>query len=142
MRLAPASRLVVSFAFSIWFAASQTTQGLIAGRLVNSQSGAPVPGAQVAYSNSATGATGVASSDRSGNYFLPMLSPGRYRVRAIASGFQSREAQELELPVAARLEVEFRRRPLNDVWETVQYRSVFLPRTKTIVTFYAPDVDT
>src|SRR5207302_470491 len=101
MRLGPGGRLLVSFIFSVCFAAAQTTQGLIAGRLVNSQSGAPVAGAQVAYSNAATGASGVATSDRSGNYFLPLLSPGFYRVRATANGFQSREVQELELPVAA-----------------------------------------
>ena len=87
MRLAPVSRLVVSITFTVCFAAAQTTQGLIAGRLVNSQSGAPVAGAQVAYSNAATGASGVATTDRSGNYFLPLLSPGIYRVRATASGF-------------------------------------------------------
>src|SRR5438309_4300104 len=135
-------RLVAVLIFFAWIATGQTTQGLIAGRLVNSQSGAPIAGAQVAYSNAATGASGVATSDRSGNYFLPLLSPGIYRVRATASGFQSREVQELELPVAARLELEFRLRPLNDVWEAGQYRSVFLPGTKTIVTFYGPDVDT
>ncbi len=33
-------------------------------------------------------------------------------------------------------------RPLSDVWESGQYRSVFLPGTQTIVTFYGPDVDT
>jgi hypothetical protein len=141
MRLAPAGRLVASIIFSVCLAAAQTTQGLIAGRLVNSQSGAPIAGAQVAYSDAATGASGVATSDRLGNYFLPLLSPGIYRVRATASGFQSREVQELELPVAARLDLEFRLRPLNDVWEAGQYRSVFLPGTKTIVTFYGPDVD-
>jgi hypothetical protein len=141
MRLAPGSRLVIAVAFSLGFAAAQTTRGLIAGRLVNSQSGASIAGAQITYANAATGASGVASSDRSGNYFLPLLSPGIYRVRATASGFQSREVQELELPVAARLDLEFRLRPLNDVWEAGQYRSVFLPGTKTIVTFYGPDVD-
>src|SRR5579872_2634819 len=135
-------RLAIPVVFSAWFAHAQTTQGLIAGRLVNSQTGGGIAGAQVSYSNSATGASGVVTSDRSGNYFLPMLSPGLYRVRAVAGGFQSREVQELELPVAARLELEFRLRPLNDVWEAGQYRSVFLPGTKTIVTFYGPDVDT
>jgi hypothetical protein len=137
----PASRLVVSTVFSVCFAGAQTTQGLIAGRLVNSQTGAPIAGAQISYSNGATGASGVASSDHSGNYSLPLLSPGLYRVRATAASFQSREVQELELPVAARLDLEFRLRPLSDVWEAGQYRSVFLPGTKTIVTFYGPDVD-
>src|SRR5437867_1841259 len=133
--------LAVVLIFFAHIAHSQTTQGLIAGRLVNSQTGAPIAGAQVAYSNTATGSSGAASSDARGNFFLPTLSPGQYRIRVAASGFQTREVQELDLPVAARLELNFRLRPLNDVWEAGQYRSVFLPGSKTIVTFYGPDVD-
>ena len=55
--------------------------------------------------------------------------------------YQSQEVQELELTVAARIELDFRLRPLNDVWEAGEYKSVFLPGSKTIVTFYGPDVD-
>src|SRR5262249_37395185 len=111
----PVSRLAVVFVCAAWIAAGQTTQGLIAGRLVNSQTGAPIARAEVAYSNAATGSSGVATSDASGNFFLPTLSPGFYRIRATAPGYQAREVQELELPVAARLELNFRLRPLNDV---------------------------
>src|SRR5437868_2372933 len=134
-------RLAVVLIVCAWIASGQTTQGLIAGRLVSSQTGAPISGAKVSYSNAATGSSGSVRSDSSGNFFLPMLSPGFYRIRAVATAFQSREVQELELPVAARLEVNFRLRPLNDVWEAGQYRSVFLPGSKTIVTIYGPDVD-
>jgi hypothetical protein len=49
--------------------------------------------------------------------------------------------QELELTVAARIELDFRLRPLSDVWESGQYKSVFLPGQKTIVPFYGPDFD-
>ncbi len=122
-------------------ATAQTTQGLISGRLVNSQRGNPISGAQVSYWNSATGSSGSARSDPSGNFFLPLLSPGYYRIRAAADSYQAQEVHELELPVAARLELNFRLRPLNDVWEAGQYRSVFLPGSKSIVTFYGPDVD-
>src|SRR3954454_11693035 len=100
-------RLVAVLIFFAWIATGQTTQGLIAGRLVSSQTGAPIAGARVTYSAAATGASGAAGSDASGNFFLPMLSPGFYRVRAVAGGFQTREVQELELPVAARLELDF-----------------------------------
>ncbi len=58
-----------------------------------------------------------------------------------AAAYQSQEVQELELTVAARIELDFRLRPLSDVWESGEYRSVFLPGQKTIVTFYGPDVD-
>ena len=43
---------------------------------------------------------------------------------------------------AGRIEIDFKLRPLSDVWESGQYKSVFLPGSKTIVTFYGPDVDT
>src|SRR6266851_3367587 len=134
-------RLAGVFVCAAWIAAGQTTQGLIAGKLVNSQTGAPIAKAGISYSNAATGSSGIATSDASGNFFLPMLSPGFYRIRATVAGYQTREVQELELPVAARLELNFRLRPLNDVWEAGQYNSVFLPGSKTIVTFYGPDVD-
>ena len=44
--------------------------------------------------------------------------------------------------MAGRIQIDFRLRPLSDVWEAGQFRSVFLPGSKTIVTFYGPDVDT
>jgi hypothetical protein len=59
----------------------------------------------------------------------------------MADSYQPQELQELELPVAGRVQLDFRLRPLSDVWESGQYRSVFLPGTKTIVTVYGPDVD-
>jgi outer membrane receptor protein involved in Fe transport len=123
-------------------ACAQTTQGLIAGRLTDSQTGRAVAGAGIEYESLATGISGVSRSDPSGYYYLPLLSPGLYRVRAAADGYQAQEVHELELPVAARLDLSFRLRPLSDVWEAGQYRSVFLPGSKTIVTFYGPDVDT
>ncbi|MEX2262570.1 MAG: carboxypeptidase regulatory-like domain-containing protein [Bryobacteraceae bacterium] len=134
----------ISLALALCFPAvsrAQTTQGLISGRIVNVRSGAPVGGGQVAYYNTGTGTSGVASGDASGNYYLPLLSPGLYRIRVTAEDYQAQEVHELELPVAGRLELNFRMRPLNDVWEAGQYRSVFLPGTKSIVTFYGPDVD-
>ncbi len=136
--------ILVCFAtvFTSGRAGAQTTQALISGRLVHSRTGAPVGGARVEYTNAATGVNGSGTSDASGFYALPMLTPGFYRVRVEAAGFQAREVQELELAVAARLELDFTLRPLNDVWEAGQYRSVFLPGTETIVTFYGPDVDT
>lgn len=125
------------FAFAMH---GQTTQGLISGRLLNSATGRPVGGATILCSNSST-AEVSATTDAAGFYYLPLLSPGTYRVQASAAGFQAQEVQELELPVAARMDLDFRLRPLNDVWEAGQFNSVFLPGSKTIVTFFGPDVD-
>src|SRR5579862_5266617 len=118
---------------------AQTTQGIIGGRLLDSVTGRPVA-ARVEYSSGS--ASGSAQSDDAGYYHLPLLSPGIYRVSASAPAYQSQEIQELELPVASRIELDFRLRPLSDVWEGGQYNSVFLPGSKTIVTFFGPDVDT
>lgn len=120
----------------------QTTQGIISGQLVDSRSGAPIAAASVVCRSTGADTTVTARSDDGGFYNLPLLSPGRYALRVEATGYQAQELQDLELAVAARLEVDFRIRPLSDVWESGQYRSVFLPGTQTIVTFYGPDVDT
>ena len=122
-------------------ASAQTTQGLISGRLLNSVSGTPIQGAGIVFASSLTTLAGGAVSDSSGYYLLPLLSPGLYQVRVTADGFQAQEVQDVELTVAARIDLDFRLRPLNDVWEAGQYNSVFLPGSKTIVTFYGPDVD-
>jgi hypothetical protein len=120
---------------------SQTTQGLISGRLVDSVTGRPVEAANVFYSSATNNLAGAAASDASGYYYLPLLSPGFYEIRVMDPKYQSQDVQEMELTVAARIELDFRLRPLSDVWETGDYKSVFLPGSKTIVTFYGPDVD-
>lgn len=122
-------------------ALAQTTQGLISGQLIDNVTGRPIAAASVLYESAVSNLAGASMSDSSGYYYLPLLSPGFYRVRVTAPAYQSQEVQELELTVAARVELNFRLRPLNDVWESGEYKSVFLPGTKTIVTFYGPDVD-
>jgi hypothetical protein len=121
---------------------AQTTQGLISGRILNSVTGKSVAGAQVSYSSATLAASGAVKSDAAGYFFLPLLSAGTYTIRAQAETYQAQELQQLELAVAGRIQIDFRLRPLSDVWESGQYRSVFLPGSKTIVTFYGPDVDT
>ncbi|MGD0134739.1 MAG: carboxypeptidase-like regulatory domain-containing protein [Bryobacteraceae bacterium] len=122
-------------------ATSQTTQGLISGQLLDSVTGRPIPAASVLFASAVTNLAGASVSDASGYYYLPLLSPGIYQIRVTAAAYQSQEVQELELTVAARIELDFRLRPLSDVWESGEYKSVFLPGQKTIVTFYGPDVD-
>ena len=120
---------------------AQTTQGLISGRVLNSVTGRPIAGASVTYTANASGLGGKFESDAAGYYFLPLLSAGLYNIRVVADKFQSAEVQRIELQVAGRIQLDVRLRPLSDVWETGQFRSIFLPGTKTIVTFYGPDVD-
>ena len=132
-------RAWVLFLLSAAAALSQTTQGLISGQLVDSVTGRPIASANVVFSSATTTLAGGASSDASGYYYLPLLSPGIYSIRVMAPAYQSQEVQQLELTVAARIELDFRLRPLSDVWESGEYKSVFLPGQKTIVTFYGPE---
>ncbi|HET8550395.1 MAG TPA: carboxypeptidase regulatory-like domain-containing protein [Bryobacteraceae bacterium] len=123
-------------------AVAQTTQGIISGRVVNSQTGRPIPKALVRYANAATGASGTGATDEAGYFCLPLLSPGSYSIHVDAESYQSQGAADLRLDVAGALDIDFRLRPLNDIWERGEYRSIFLPGSKTILTFYGPDVDT
>jgi outer membrane receptor protein involved in Fe transport len=141
MRHAPKLALAIFFSVAAHLSA-QTTQGLIAGRILNSITGRPVANATITWSSSTLAASGVQKSDAFGYYFLPLLSAGTYNLRTEADTYQPQELQELELPVAGIISLDFRLRPLNDVWEAGQYRSVFLPGTRTVVTFFGPDVDT
>ena len=134
-------RIAVVITALAGLAAGQTTQGLISGRVVNSVTGRAISGASVLYTSTTLAASGTVQSDTSGFYFLPLLSAGTYTVRVTATGYQTQELQQMELAVAGRIQVDFRVRPLTDVWEAGAYRSVFLPGSKTIVTFYGPDVD-
>ena len=134
---------VIRFA-TLWILATaalhaQSTQGLISGRILNSVTGRPVPAATIRYSNAAL--SGTFQSDPLGYYFLPLLSAGLYNVRITADQYQSAEVQQIELAVAGRIQLDVKLRPLSDVWEAGQFRSIFLPGTKTIVNFYGPDVD-
>lgn len=85
--------LVVAFALCLAFSLSvraQTTisTGSITGT-VTDPSGAAVPGAQVTITNVGTGAIIKVQSTSTGNYSSGPLSPGNYKVRVSASGFQT-----------------------------------------------------
>ncbi|MBI3696689.1 MAG: carboxypeptidase regulatory-like domain-containing protein, partial [Acidobacteria bacterium] len=137
-----ARRFLPLAVFFITVCRAQTTQGLISGQVVDSEDGRPLAGAQVAYRNVAINRSGVARTNAAGYYILPLLPPGQYRIRVTGDRYQAQELQELDLPVAAFLEINFRLRALGDVWEQGQYRSVFLPGTRSVLTFFGPDVDT
>ena len=88
------------FAVAIFLAAlthvsAQTTQGLIAGRIINSVNGRPVSGATVAWSSTTLAASGIQKSDEAGYYFLPLLSAGTYTLLTTADTYQPQELQEL-----------------------------------------------
>jgi hypothetical protein len=119
---------------------AQTTQALLAGRIVDSITGEPVAAAEVAVEGSGAGPRHAARSGPGGYFSIPLLSPGVYRVRISSPGYQPQELHEQEVAVAGRLDYEIRLRPLGDVWEKGRSRSVFLPG-RTVLPFFGPDVD-
>jgi hypothetical protein len=134
--------IALCLALSALHLSAQSTQALVSGRVVDSQSGRPLASVTVECRTADTALRATARTDASGYYALPLLSPGLYAVRAALEDYQPQEVHSLELAVAARVDLDFRLRPLRDVWEAGQYRSVFLPGNRAIVTFYGPDVDT
>ncbi len=113
-------RLAILGAFCVWGLVAQTTQGLISGSLVNSVTGRPIAAASVSFTSESLSATGTYQADSAGYFFLPLLSPGTYSVQRHLPGWSlplTQELQQLELPVAGRIQLDFKLRPLSDVWE-------------------------
>jgi len=61
--------------------------GAISGT-VTDQSGAVIDGTKVTVTNNATGGTATVLSLRNGNYLIPLLPPGSYRLQAVKDGFR------------------------------------------------------
>ena len=121
---------------------AQTTDGFVTGTLRDSVSGNPIPGASIVCESAATNTRVPARSGEDGSFGLPLMPPGNYRVRVEEATHQAVDIQNLVLPVAGVLNLDLRLRPLSDVWERNQYRSVYLPGSRTMAVFYGPDVDT
>ena len=74
----------------------QDFQGTIFGRITDS-SGAVVPDVQVTLVNTETGASSSTKSNAQGNYRIPFLLPGDYRVVIEHAGFQKIERQNVRV---------------------------------------------
>src|SRR5450631_1979829 len=96
---------------------SQTTTGRILGT-VSDQSGANVAGAAVVVTDVQRGATRAVATDDSGNYAVPQLQPGVYKVRAEAKGFKTVERINIVVEVAQDVRVDVTL-PAGQVSETV-----------------------
>lgn len=85
---------------------SQETRGTISGE-VRDPSGAMVPGSEVLIVNVATNVSSRARTNAGGQYTVPLLIPGQYRVSASASGFKSSVRDKIELRIADHLQLDF-----------------------------------
>lgn len=77
-------------------ALAQSTFASLTG-VVTDPSGAPVAGAQVVVTNIGTGYEYKATSDDQGQYLVPNLLEGTYRLKASAAGFQEFVVEDIRL---------------------------------------------
>ena len=70
------------------FASAQEFRGTFSGKIVDT-TGAVIPNAKVTATEINTGTVSRATSDSSGQYVIPFLLPGTYRLEAQAPGFEA-----------------------------------------------------
>ena len=90
--------------FSLTSQAQSTTEGAIAGTIVDS-SGAVVPAAAVVLHNDATGAEFNLVADAAGYFKAPLVPPGTYTVSITASGFGAYNAKAVPVTVGSLTEL-------------------------------------
>lgn len=79
----------------------QVSTSTIAG-IVTDESGSIVPGAKIVATVEGTGQQREAVSNENGEYVVPQLPPGRYKLNVQASGFQSAVTENINLNIAER----------------------------------------
>lgn len=123
---------------SIW---SQTTQGLISGRIIDARTGGVIVQASVVCTHLETrSSTPAAKPDASGYYLCPLLPPGTYSVRAEARGYQPKEIYQVELRVGGRTGLNLELLSTADAGKPGQFDNVFFSNPALAITFYGPDV--
>jgi len=99
-------RLLVSVGLIGGLAWGQESRGTIIGR-VTDPSGALIAGARIQATNVATNTGGVSATNEQGNYEVPYLLPGTYRVTAEQTGFKKSVREGIELQVNDRMTLDF-----------------------------------
>ncbi|MDQ2901707.1 MAG: carboxypeptidase-like regulatory domain-containing protein, partial [Acidobacteriota bacterium] len=90
--------LFAAFLFAGAFLRAQTPTGEITGTITDA-TGAAIAGATVSATNSGTGSRRAVTSNDSGVYSLPSLTPGNYSLRVETKGFKAGERRDVELQV-------------------------------------------
>jgi hypothetical protein len=86
-------------------ALAQSNKGTIVG-VVRDPNGAIVKDAKVTATNLATGETRETTTGDDGNYAMPTLDPGNYRVVVEAPGFQTANVEDVKLETGARQAID------------------------------------
>ncbi len=96
------------------FSAGQLLYGQSTGSFsgtVTDSTGSAVPGAKVTASVPATGVTRSATTNSAGEYIIPLLGVGTYKVQVEQTGFQNAAAQDVRLQVDEHRELDFKLNP-------------------------------
>ena len=97
------NRLIVCAVFVLILASSVAAQVDVATATlkgsISDPAGAVVPGAAVTAISDERGVTKTTVTDRSGNYQIPLLQPGKYAVKIEAQGFSSFYTNDLTLTI-------------------------------------------
>ena len=83
----------------------QGSEGRLQG-VITDQSGASVPGAMVTITDTERGSTRVLTTDASGAYNAPNLTPGTYTIRVEFMGFKTFDRKEVVLQVAQEIRID------------------------------------
>ncbi len=102
-RLVKLPLLLASLTVSLLLA--QSDRGVLRGVTTDS-SGASVPGARLLLSNTATNVESTALSSASGDFVIPALSPGSYRLRITKEGFKTALRDHLTLTAGGEARVD------------------------------------
>ncbi|HEY6147280.1 MAG TPA: carboxypeptidase-like regulatory domain-containing protein, partial [Thermoanaerobaculia bacterium] len=86
---------------------AQSATGSITGNVVDS-SGAGIPGATVTATSTETGASRNTTSGTTGNFTIPLLSPGTYTVGAELSGFSPARVANVAVSVGGQEKITLR----------------------------------
>src|SRR5208282_4721963 len=85
----------------------QNDTGSVVGAIQDT-SGAVVPGASITVLNKATGASFTTATDSSGEYEVPSLHTGVYKISAEHSGFSTAVADNITVSVGARQRIDLK----------------------------------
>ena len=98
-------------------ALAQLDTGSVLGTVFD-PSGAVVPSARIVVENQGTGVAVTSTTDSQGNYLVPVLPVGTYRVTVSSDGFKSQLREDIRLRVSDRVRLTFSLEP-GSVTETV-----------------------
>lgn len=114
------------FSLISWLFAMAIVPGLLPAQeyratilgVITDPSGSVIPSARATAVNTETGVRTATRSNGEGNYIIPYLDPGRYRLTVESSGFRTTERSGIQLQMNQRMRIDVTL-PVGEVAETI-----------------------